>query len=45
MEDESVKMSEDVVLATDLLLDQMIFFLVVENDMDLLGSRTANVRT
>jgi hypothetical protein len=36
---------EDVILATNLLLGQEVLALVVEDDVDLLGSRAANVGT
>lgn len=36
-------MSVNVILASDFLVDKMVLALVAENDVDLLGSRTANV--
>ena len=37
-------MSEDVVLAPDVLLDQMVLALVLKDDVDLLGAGSADVR-
>lgn len=37
-------MSVDVIFATDVLVDEDVFTLVTENDMNFLGARTANVR-
>merc|ERR1719167_879677 len=37
-------MGEDVVLATDVLLDQVVLALVLEDDVDLLGAWAADVR-
>ncbi len=45
VDDEGVQVGEDVVLASDLLLGQEVLALVIEDDMDLLGARTANVRS
>lgn len=38
-------MGVNVILASDFLVDKVVRALVAENDVDLLGSRTANVRT
>lgn len=45
VDDESVEVREDVVLAADLFLDQMILSLVAEDDVDAFGTRAANVRS
>ena len=45
VDDEGVQVGEDVVLATDLLLGQEVLASVVEDDVDPLGARAANVRS
>ena len=45
VDDEGVQVGEDVVLATDLLLGQEVLAFVVEDDVNLLGAGTANVRS
>ena len=37
-------MSEDVILAPDILLDQMVLALVLKDDVDLLGARPTDIR-
>lgn len=37
-------MSVDVIFATYVLVDEDVFALVTENDMNFLGARTTNVR-
>lgn len=37
-------MREDIILATDVFVDEMILFLVVEDDVDFLGAGSADVR-
>merc|ERR1719323_779783 len=44
LNNQGVEMGENIVLATDFLLDQVILAFVVENDMDFFGSWTTNVR-
>lgn len=41
--DEGVNVGEFVILALDVLLDQMVLSLVVEDDVDALGAVSANV--
>jgi hypothetical protein len=43
LDDQSVQMGVNVILASDFLVDKVVLALVAENDVDLLGSRTANV--
>ena len=43
VDDERVQVGEDVVLASDLLLGQEVLALVVEDDVNPLGARAANV--
>uniref|UniRef100_A0A2M4DHF4 Putative secreted protein n=1 Tax=Anopheles darlingi TaxID=43151 RepID=A0A2M4DHF4_ANODA len=43
--DERVEVREHVVLAADILVDQMILALVAEDHVHLLGARTADVRS
>ena len=45
VDDQGVQVGEDVILATDLLLGQEVLAVIVEDDMDLLGAGTANVRS
>ena len=45
VDDESVQVSENVILASDLLLGQEVLAFVVEDDVNLLGAGTANVRS
>ena len=40
-----VQVSENVILASDLLLGQEVLAFVVEDDVNLLGAGTANVRS
>lgn len=42
---QSVEVGVDVVLAADLLVDQMVLALVAKDDVHLLGSRAADIRT
>merc|ERR1719323_2917578 len=44
LDNQGVEMSENVILATDFLLNQVILAFVVEDDMDFLGSWTTDVR-
>ena len=44
-DDEGVDVRELVILALDVLLDQMVLSLVVEDDVDALGAVAADVRT
>merc|ERR1719323_2005976 len=44
LDNQGVEMGENVILATDFLLNQVILAFVVEDDMDFLGSRTTDVR-
>merc|ERR1711963_819346 len=44
LDNQGVEMGENVILATDFLLNQVILAFVVENDMDFLGSRTTDIR-
>ena len=41
---ECVQVSVNIILGSDLFLDQMVLSLVVEDDMDFLVGGTANVR-
>ena len=44
VDDEGVEVGEDVVLAPDLLLDEVVLALVAEDNVDFLGARATNVR-
>ena len=45
LQDQSVDVGEDVILAADILLDQVVLSIVVKDDMNLLGARAADVGT
>lgn len=45
VDDESIEMSVLIVLATDVLVDEKILSLVVEDNMNLLGTRAADIRS
>ena len=44
VDNEGVQVSVHIILWSNLFLDQVIFALVAENDMDFLIARTTNVR-
>jgi len=45
VDDQCVQVGEDIVLASNLLLGQEVLAVVVKDDVDLLGSWSANVRS
>ena len=45
VEDKGVEMGEDIILTSIVLFDEMVLPLVLENDMNLLGSRSTKVRS
>merc|ERR1719234_1258406 len=45
VDNQGVEMGEDVVLATDVLLDQVVLPLVLKDHVHLLGARSANIRS
>lgn len=38
-------MSEHIILTSDILVDQEVLSLVIEDDMDFLGTRATNIRS